>query len=143
MDDKESKILVQWQTCVEMANSVSQRRDTMNNLFVSLNIAIIAATSIMWDIKSIIIFVGGIATCLVWRKFINNFKLLNDAKFKIILEIESKLPGQPFADEWEYLKGMKSYRNGTKIENILPITFSIIYIIAIAVIVILKIGGEI
>lgn len=143
MDDKESKILVQWQTCVEMANSVSQRRDTMNNLFVSLNIAIIAATSIMWDIKSIIIFVGGIATCLVWRKFINNFKLLNDAKFKIILEIESKLPEQPFADEWEYLKGMKSYRNGTKIENILPITFSIIYIIAIAVIVILKIGGEI
>lgn len=143
MDDKESKILAQWQTCVEMANSVSQRRDTMNNLFVSLNIAIIAATSIIWDIKSIIVSVGGIATCLVWRKFINNFKLLNDAKFKIILEIESKLPEQPFADEWEYLKGMKSYRNGTKIENILPITFSIIYIIAIAIIVILKIGGEI
>lgn len=81
MDDKESKILAQWQTCVEMANSASQRRDTMNNLFVSLNIAIIATTSIMWDIKSIIVSVGGIAICLVWRKFINNFKLLNDAKF--------------------------------------------------------------
>ena len=25
-------LLAQWQTCVEMANSVSSRRDTMNNL---------------------------------------------------------------------------------------------------------------
>lgn len=32
MEDKEA-LLSQWQTCVEMANSVSQRRDSMNNLF--------------------------------------------------------------------------------------------------------------
>ena len=31
-DDKTEIILAQWQTCVEMANSVSQRRDTMNNI---------------------------------------------------------------------------------------------------------------
>ena len=36
-------VLAQWQTCVEMANSISQRRDAMNNLFVTLNLAIIAA----------------------------------------------------------------------------------------------------
>ena len=32
----EDLILAQWQTCVEMANSVSQRRDTMNNVFITL-----------------------------------------------------------------------------------------------------------
>jgi hypothetical protein len=143
LGEKESTTLAQWQTCVEMANSVSQRRDTMNNLFVSLNIAIIAATSIMWDIKSIIVSTGGIFICMMWWMFIMNFKILNEAKFRIILELESKLPEQPFSDEWKYLKAKKGYRNGTKIECILPITFLIIYIITITVIVILKIGGNI
>lgn len=47
MDNKKDDLLsIQWQTCVEMANSVSQRRDTMNNLFVTLNLAIIAGISI-------------------------------------------------------------------------------------------------
>ena len=46
-------LLSQWQTCVEMADSVSQRRDSMNNLFVSLNLALTATVSIIWDIKSI------------------------------------------------------------------------------------------
>ena len=34
-------ILAQWQTCVEMANSVSQRGDTMNNIFIKLNLALV------------------------------------------------------------------------------------------------------
>ena len=38
-------ILAQWQTCVEMANSVSQRRDTTNNVFITINLAIVAAFS--------------------------------------------------------------------------------------------------
>ena len=29
-DCKDELLLAQWQTCVEMANSISQRRDTMN-----------------------------------------------------------------------------------------------------------------
>lgn len=41
-DDKTEIVLARWQTCVEMANSVSQRRDTMNNIFVTLNLAIVA-----------------------------------------------------------------------------------------------------
>lgn len=36
-EDKDQDVLAIWQTCVEMANGVSQRRDTMNNLFVTLN----------------------------------------------------------------------------------------------------------
>ena len=36
-EDKEL-LLNQWQTCVDMANSVSQRRDNMNNIFITLNL---------------------------------------------------------------------------------------------------------
>ena len=43
-DDTEI-LLSEWQTCVEMANSISQRRDSMNNLFITLNLAITTAVS--------------------------------------------------------------------------------------------------
>lgn len=35
-DENIELILAQWQTCVEMANTVSQRRDAMNNIFNNL-----------------------------------------------------------------------------------------------------------
>ena len=46
----EDLILAQWQTYVEMANSVSQRRDAMNNVFITLNLALLTAVSLAWDI---------------------------------------------------------------------------------------------
>ena len=49
-EDKEL-LLNQWQTCVDMANSVSQRRDNMNNIFITLNLAIMSAVSITMTIS--------------------------------------------------------------------------------------------
>ena len=103
-DDKTEIILAQWQTCVEMANSVSQRRDTMNNIFVTLNLAIIAAVSITWDLKSLFILAAGIVVCIIWILFIRNYKLLNTEKFNVINKKKKKLPVKPFNDEWKKLK---------------------------------------
>lgn len=137
-DDKAEIILAQWQTCVEMANSVSQRRDTMNNIFVTLNLAIIAAVSITWDLKSLFILAAGIVVCIIWILFIRNYKLLNTEKFNVINDIEKKLPVKPFNDEWKKLKSNKKYRDSTKLENTLPIMFIVLYVIAIAAIVAIK-----
>lgn len=73
IEDKTDVILAQWQTCVEMANSVSQRRDTMNNIFITLNLAIVAAISITCDAKSLLILVAGIIVCIIWILFKGNF----------------------------------------------------------------------
>lgn len=127
-NEKQEVILAQWQTCVEMANSISQRRDSMNNLFVTLNLALIAAISFLWDIKTIILSVAGIAVCCVWCRLIKNFKALNEEKFKVINTIEEKLPIQPFKDEWISIKQNKKYKDSTKIEYVLPIVFCVLYI---------------
>ena len=137
-DDKTEIILAQWQTCVEMANSVSQRRDSINNIFVTLNLAIIAAVSITWDLKSLFILAAGIVICIIWILFIRNYKLLNTEKFNVINDIEKKLPVKPFNDEWKKLKSNKKYRDSTKLENTLPIMFIVLYVIAIAAIVAIK-----
>lgn len=103
-----------------MANSVSQRRDTMNNIFVTLNLAIIAAVSIAWDVKSLFILAAGIVVCIIWILFIRNFKLLNTEKFNVINDIEKKLPVKPFNEELKKLKNNKRYKDSTKLEKKLP-----------------------
>lgn len=100
-DKSEETLLTQWQTCVEMANAVSQRRDAMNNLFVTLNLAIVAAASFIWDAKTIMLLVSGIIVCVVWIFFIRNFRELNRAKFEVINKLEQSLPVSAFSDEWQ------------------------------------------
>lgn len=129
--NKSELILAQWQTCVEMANSVSQRRDSMNNIFITLNLAILATISIAWNIKSIFLLASGIVFCCVWVSFIKNYKLLNREKFKVIDSLESQLPAHPFREEWEKLQEVKKYKDGTFLEKVLPITFICIYAIAL------------
>lgn len=136
-EDKEL-LLNQWQTCVDMANSVSQRRDNMNNIFITLNLAIMAAVSITWDIKSLFILIAGITICILWMLNIRNYKLLNTAKFNVINSIEEKLPSAPFKDEWQFLKNSKKYMDSTTLERILPITFIILYIASVIAIIVIK-----
>lgn len=137
-DDKTDIILSQWQTCVEMANSINQRRDTMNNIFVTVNLAIIAASSITFDLKSHFILAAGIVLCALWIVFIRNYKLLNTAKFHVIQQLEEKLPEAPFKIEWEELQSSKKYKDGTKLEKALPIMFIILYAVAFIVICVFK-----
>ena len=126
-------VLTQWQTCVEMANSVSQRRDTMNNIFVTLNLATIAAISLICDIKTIGLSIMGVLLCVVWIFFIGNYKELNKEKFIIINQLEKSLPNSPFSDEWEALKCNKKYKDSTCIEKFIPAGFCIVYVAIIII----------
>ena len=137
-DNKIDILLAQWQTCVEMANCVSQRRDMMNNIFVTLNLAIVAAVSLVWSFKSLFLLIAGLVVCVIWLFFIRNFKLLNSAKFQVINNLEESLPSAPFSDEWKELKSNKKYMDGTKLEKSLPITFIILYATAIILVVFTK-----
>lgn len=137
-EDKDQDVLAIWQTCVEMANGVSQRRDTMNNLFVTLNIAVIAAVSWMWDVKTVFLCVAGLVICVVWLLYINNFKRLNAAKFRVIYDLEERLGVAPFKDEWDILKKTKRYLEGTKLERILPIAFALGYAVVFVILICTK-----
>lgn len=104
----------------------------MNNIFVTLNLAIIATSSFAWSVKSVFVLFAGVALCFLWTKLIKNYKLLNAEKFNIILALEKKLPAQPFFDEWELLKSNKKYNEFTKLERALPLIFIGVYILALA-----------
>lgn len=135
---KEEIVLAQWQTCVEMANAVSERRDNMNNLFITINLAVIAAISYVWEIQTIALCIAGIILCIIWMAFIYNFKQLNTVKFDVINKMEKDLPIQAFNDEWESLKKNKHYFYGSTLEIALAVVFLIGYT---ALVIILAITG--
>lgn len=135
-EEEKTILLGQWQTCVEMANSISERRDNMNNLFVTLNLAIIAAISFIWDTKTIGLLLAGIVLCVVWMLFIENFRELNKAKFDVINRMEALLPAHPFLEEWEELKKSKKYIEGTILERSFPVAFCVLYLAIIIIIII-------
>ena len=128
-DCKDEDVAVQeWQTCVEAASVVSQRRDAVNGLFVTLSLAIVAAVSTFWDYRALPLLVAGCAMCVAWLLYLGSLKTLNSAKFKVINSIESSLPFAPFKEEWSDVKSRKGFIRGTTIERIMPISFIVLYI---------------
>ena len=108
-DVDQNTILVEWQTCVQMADSVSRRRDTTNQLFVTLNLALLAAFPWSHGSKSFLIIELGIIICILWWFFIRNYKRLNEAKFSVICNLEKSLPVAPFDDEWRNIQENGKY----------------------------------
>ena len=90
----EDLILAQWQTYVEMANSVSQRRDAMNNVFITLNLALLTAVSLAWDIKSVFIIIAGIVATFLYDACAAALRALGDTVTPLVsssLEMVGKI----------------------------------------------------
>lgn len=124
-------ILEQWKICVEMADKISERRNSTNNFFLTLNSGLVAFSVLFEYKKEILIAIIGLCICILWIENIANYKKLNSYKFKIINELEKKLPSQPFNYEWHIAdKGnnKKIYRKFTDIEKLVPKLFISIYI---------------
>lgn len=120
-------LLEQWKICVEMANCNSERRISTNNVYISINAAIIAVISFALDYKSILLSVAGTIVCVLWLNSINSYKSLSGVKYKIINEIEKKLPISPYGHEWSLLCDNKKYKRFTNIERTLPWIFIVIF----------------
>ena len=127
----DTTVLEQWKTCVEMANSNTEKRTNSNNIFITINAAMLTIVSFSLDYKSVILSIVGIAICVVWLYSIESYKTLSSVKYHIINEIEEKLPLKPFAYEWEKLKTERRYLGLTKIEKIMPWLFILLYITAL------------
>lgn len=129
--DYDATVLEQWKTCVEMANSNTEKRTNSNNIFITINAALLAVVSLSLDYKNIILSVVGIAVCVVWLHSIESYKKLSSVKYHIVNEIERRLPLKPFTYEWCTLNNEKKYLGLTNIEKTLPWLFILLYVISI------------
>lgn len=131
--DYDTVVLEQWKTCVEMANSNTEKRTNSNNIYITINAALLAVISFSWDYKSIILSAIGMIICIAWIISIGSYKKLSSVKYHIVNEIECQLPLKPFTYEWKKLNNESKYLRLTKIEKILPWLFFVVYGISISI----------
>ena len=135
-------LLEQYKLCVEMADKISSRRSTANNFFLSVNTLLITAIGILSSLGSsfatfnllwvIVTSLAGILFCWTWLVTIRSYKELNTAKFKIINEIEQRLPIAAFKVEWTFLTRENKTTKCpqlTKVERWVPKIFAFLYFV--------------
>ena len=135
-DQYRSHCLEIYKVYVGMAEAISDRRQTANTFFLTLNTGIVAAWGFLFE-KSPdlwhrdILMIAGMGICYAWYRLIRSYKDLNTAKFKVIHEIEKELPLSPLDAEWEAVgRGERKdlYLPFTDIEPMIPRVFGLLYI---------------
>lgn len=136
--------LEQYKIYVNSIDKISDRRESANRYFLSVNSTLIVLSGFIveytHDAKSMLL-IGvsgiGIITSIVFWILINSYKQLNAAKFEILHRIENKLPIELYKDEWDALgqgKDIWKYFPFSHVEKIIPAVFIISYFILILII---------
>lgn len=136
----EDSLIEQYKLYVEMADRVSARRVDVGKLYVSLVAALTAVIPLIVEQssnssgqKAILAILGvmGILLCIVWMVNIRSYKQLNSLKFRVIHEIEERLPFPMYQREWEILKDDKKnrYVRLSSIEQSIPLLFTIPFLL--------------
>ncbi len=137
--DYQAHLLEQYKLYVEMADRISARRQTANSFFLTVNTAVIALVSYLsecsgtgGDLLWLIPFAGAVLA-YTWYRLVRSYRDLNSAKFKVIHDMEEKLPMAPYDLEWEKVgrgKCPQLYLPFTHIEIWIPWVFFIIHAVA-------------
>ena len=126
--DQDEIIVEQWAKAVEMADTTIDKRINSSNVYMSIEVAIIAVISFVNNWWNYAIAGVGIIVAVVWFLSVRSYKALSKTKYDIINEVEEMLPVKPFKHEWELLKANKAYRQVTGFEKSLSIVFGVLYV---------------
>lgn len=130
----------QYRLYVESVEKISDRRQNANNYFITINTVLISFLGILFQAKLLesipwvksLVSVVGIIICGIFWFLLRSYKQLNTGKFKVIHEIEQKLPLGLFDYEWEVLKkgkNSKVYFPFSHIEMVIPWVFGAVYVV--------------
>jgi len=133
-----------------MADRTSARRAAANAFFVTIHAALVALLGFIRPISKgaaggeidrfgvLLIATAGVILAATWWALLRSFRDLNRAKFAVIGEMETRLPAEPFNDEWTYLKKHeplpfweRRYAELGTVERVVPCVFAAIYVAAI------------
>ncbi len=136
--------LEQYKLYVNGVEKISDRRESANKYFVTINSALLVVSGFVVQYthsKQHMLLSGlallGVIVCVIFGFLINSYKQLNTAKFKMLHEIEVSLPIELYKKEWDVLgngKNRRKYYPFSHIERLIPVIFAVAYI-AILVIV--------
>ena len=142
-EDNLPVLLEQYKLFVEMMDRHSARRAQTSNFYLTVLAALLAAVPFADKVSvsphfQTAVFAGvgvlGTALCIVWRVNLHSYRQLSSGKFRVIEEMEKRLPAQPYTREWEAVgrgKQLRKYIPMTRIENWVPYTFCALYLVTL------------
>lgn len=139
-NDYQEHLFQQYELYIESTHKISDRRQKNNDFFVTINTALLTFLSFMSQDSDELVFMitivsaGGVLICYIWYRLIKSYRDLNSGKFKVIENIENKLPLALHSTEWDMLgrgKNSKLYSSFTAIEIKIPSIFVALYCIIV------------
>lgn len=146
--DMDPKVLIeQYKAYLQTSEDVVSRRQSVSNFYITVNSTLISVLSTIVAILNIlgaeysllITIIGcylipflGVILCFNWRRLVYSYGQLNAAKMKVISAIEKNLPFNIYDVEWKVQTdklGKRKYVSFTKIEKLIPLLFSVIYVV--------------
>lgn len=136
-------LLEQYKLYVQMADKISERRQSTNTFFLTVNTTLIAFLGVIAKLGVggalpypplpwvLAVSAAGVVLCYSWYRLAHSYKGLNSGKFRVIHTLESKLPSSPYDAEWVSLgegEDPKRYLPFTHIETKIPWVFVGLYI---------------
>lgn len=132
-------LLEQYKLYVEMADKVSERRQSANNYLLTVNSILVSLFGVLSGFGSSVeqhmwryfLPLAGLLVSITWATLIRSYRQLNSGKFKVIHKIESQLPAALYDTEWKILgegRG-KYYLLFTHVEQFVPWIFAGLYIL--------------
>ena len=135
-------ILDQYLAYVQTTAETSRTRLQTNAFFLTLNTALVAGIAVMlFESRSAFLlatgFIGllaGMVLSVVWMRIIKSYRAINSAKFKVIGDMEERLPASPvWRAEWRALQASDSgYKPVTQIETVIPTIVIATYLLVAA-----------
>jgi len=139
-DGYQDKLFGQYKSFLQMVDNLIDRRKGANKYFLSMNTGLLSVLGLLFHLN-IASFesntmwvlggsVAGILFAYSWYRTLKSYIQLSSIKWKIILEIEKKLPLRLHETEWALLgegKNWKKYWKLTDVEQTIPIIFIGIY----------------
>lgn len=144
MNDHEDRHLVleQYKLYVGSVDRVTRQRGSTNRFYISVlagllaGLPVVAKTGLLPASLQGLVFtlvgIVGMLLCVVWHANLVSYRQLNAGKFKVIAELEQRLPTAPYSREWEVLgagRDTRLYRPATGLELWVPRAFAALYLL--------------
>ena len=123
-----------YKLAVEMADRISARRAIASSYFITAQSALIALVAVVskdrWALAA-----PGLVLAATWWLLLRSYRRLNTEKYKVIQEMEKRLPASPFQDEWDALKPQGGGRWRDRyvelgiLERVVPGVFAVIFLV--------------
>lgn len=132
-------LLEQYKVFLQTSEDLVERRQTVNNFYISINSALVALFSATFAFElqalhrlviALLFAAVGIVLSLSWIRLLASYGNLNSSKMRIISSIERQLPASLYDAEWAAMSdrlNKKRYVSFTESEKNIPRLFILLY----------------